>query len=156
MGTQFNFYKASIKDLDDIIRLRLALLKEGGEIKTAQEEELVRTATKEYLQEAFSNNEFISYIAEKNGVAVSVSGMVLFKRPPYLENLKGVEAYILNMYTLPENRGNRLARRLLELCIEEARKSGVKRIWLHATEERKHLYKKMGFRNNDSEMELFL
>lgn len=41
MGTHFNFYKASIKDLDAIIRLRLALLKEVGEIKSAQEEELV-------------------------------------------------------------------------------------------------------------------
>lgn len=82
--------------------------------------------------------------------------MVLFKRPPYLENLKGIEAYILSMYTLPEYRGNGVARRLLELCIDEARKNGVKRIWLHASEEGKHLYKKMGFNMNDSEMEQFL
>lgn len=82
--------------------------------------------------------------------------MVLFKRPPYLENLQGIEAYILNMYTVPKYRGKGLARKLLEQCIEESRKSEVKRIWLLASKDGEPLYKKMGFRNKDSEMELFL
>lgn len=32
---------------------------------------------------------------------MSISRMVFFQRPPYLENLQGMEAYIVNMYTLP-------------------------------------------------------
>jgi ribosomal protein S18 acetylase RimI-like enzyme len=152
----FNFIKVSLEHIDTIISLRLALLKELGELSTPQEEQLMETSTREYLQTSLSNNEFISYMAETNGKPVSISGMVLFKRPPYLENLQGIEAYILNMYTVPKYRGKGLASRLLEHCIEESKKSGVKRIWLHASEGGEPLYKKMGFTDKDSEMELYL
>jgi ribosomal protein S18 acetylase RimI-like enzyme len=151
-----NFIKVSFEHIDNIISLRLALLKELGELNSSQDELIMETSTREYLQKVLSNNEFISYMAEMNGEPVSISGMVLFKRPPYLENLQGIEAYILNMYTVPEYRGKGLAKRLLENCIEESKKSGVKRIWLHASEDGEPLYRKMGFNNKDSEMELFL
>ena len=151
-----NITKASIIDMDQIIGLRLALLTELGELKSSEEKHLIEKSTREYLRKALSNNEFISYMAKTDDKAVSISGMVLFNRPPYLENLKGVEAYILNMYTIPEYRGNGLAERLLEHCIKESKKSNVKRIWLHSSEKGKHLYKKMGFTEKSSEMELFL
>jgi ribosomal protein S18 acetylase RimI-like enzyme len=152
----FKFIKVSHEHIDKIISLRLALLKELGELNSPIEEHLMETSTREYLQNALLKNEFISYMAETNGAPVSISGMVLFNRPPYLENLQGIEAYILNMYTVPEYRGKGLAKKLLENCIDESKKSGVKRIWLHASEDGKPLYKKMGFTNKDSEMELFL
>lgn len=153
---EFNITKASIKDMEHIISLRLALLTELDEINSLEEKHLMEKSTREYLQKALSNNEFISYVAKNDGKAVSISGMVLFNRPPYLENLKGIEAYILNMYTIPEYRGNGLARRLLEHCINESKKNNVKRIWLHSSENGKHLYDKMGFTEKGSEMELFL
>ncbi|MCM3117250.1 GNAT family N-acetyltransferase [Neobacillus sp. MER 74] len=156
MSNKFNFIKASIEDIDKIVSLRLELFKELGEVKNPHKVNLLETSTREYLQKALPDNEFISYMAKVNGETVSISGMVLFKRPPYLENLQGIEAYILNMYTVPEFRGNGLARRSLEYCIDEGKKSGVKRIWLHASKDGKQLYKKMGFTMKDSEMELFL
>jgi ribosomal protein S18 acetylase RimI-like enzyme len=152
----FNYIKATNEHIDTIIDLRLALLKELSELSSPLEEQLVKTATREYLTTSLLKNEFISYMAEANGEPVSISGVVLFKRPPYLENLKGIEAYILNMYTTPEYRGKGLAKQLLEHCIDECRKSGVRRIWLHASEDGKSLYRKMGFTDKESEMELFL
>ena len=91
---KFDFIKACIEDIDKIVSLRLALLKELGELKSLQEEHLM-TSTREYLQKALSKNEFISYIAESNGEAISISGMVLFQRPPYLENLHGLKPTFL-------------------------------------------------------------
>lgn len=152
----FNFIKVTHEHIEQVIRLRLKLLNELGELKSLEEEKLIETSTREYLNTALSKNEFISFMGESNGVPVSISGMVLFKRPPYLENLQGIEAYILNMYTVNEFRGNGLARRLLEKCIDECKKNGVKRVWLHASEDGRPLYKKMGFTKKDSEMELFL
>ncbi|MFC6604013.1 GNAT family N-acetyltransferase [Ectobacillus funiculus] len=95
-------------------------------------------------------------MAKANGEAVSGSGIVIFKRPPYLENLNGIEAYILNMYTTPEHRGRGIARKLLESCIEECKNIGVKRVWLHASEDGKRLYQNMGFTFKNNEMELFI
>ncbi|QTL52644.1 GNAT family N-acetyltransferase [Priestia aryabhattai] len=87
---------------------------------------------------------------------MSVSGVSFFKRPPYLENLEGIEAYILNMYTLPNHRSQGLARQLLEKCIEECKKRNVKRILLHASKDGESLYKSMEFEFKGSEMELYL
>lgn len=152
----FNVIKVSLEHIDTIINLRLEMLEELGELNSPQEKLLMENSTREYLTKALSNNEFISYMAEIDGKPVSISGMVFFQRPPYLENLEGIEAYILNMYTLPAFRGNGLAKVLLNHCIDESRKRGVKRIWLHASESGAPLYKKMGFKNKNSEMELFL
>jgi hypothetical protein len=90
---KFEIRKATVQDIEEIIRLRLELFKELGEVQSEQEEALVTTATKKYLEEALSSNEFISFLALSNNNVISVSGMVLFKRPPYLDNLKGLEAY---------------------------------------------------------------
>jgi ribosomal protein S18 acetylase RimI-like enzyme len=156
LNVPFEIRRATVQDIEEIVKLRLELFKELGEVRSGQEEALILTATREYLEEALFNNEFISYLAFANHQVISVSGMVLFKRPPYLENLQGLEAYILNMYTLPPYRGKGLARKLLENCIEECKKIGVKRIWLYASYDGIPLYEKMGFTFNNSEMELFI
>jgi len=62
----------------------------------------------------------------------------------------------LNMYTIPQYRGKGIARSLLEKLIEECKKTGVRRIWLHASDVGKPLYTKMGFTFHHGEMELFI
>ncbi|MED3823564.1 hypothetical protein P4561_07480, partial [Priestia flexa] len=101
MKKLYSVDKASISDINQIIKLRVALLKEVNEIQTEEEENQIIHATKNYLKTEISNHNFVSYIAKNDKEVVSVSGVSFFKRPPYLENLQGVEAYILNMYTLP-------------------------------------------------------
>jgi ribosomal protein S18 acetylase RimI-like enzyme len=156
LNVPFEIRRATVQDIEEIAKLRLELIKELGEVRSEQEEALILTATREYLEEALSSNEFISYLALANHQVISVSGMVLFKRPPFLENLKGLKAYILNMYTNPPYRGKGLAKKLLENCMEECKKIGVKRIWLHASDDGIPLYKNMGFTFKHSEMELFI
>ncbi|MFE7083276.1 GNAT family N-acetyltransferase [Priestia megaterium] len=156
MKTLYSVDKASMLDINEIIRLRVALLKEVHEIQSEEEENKIVNATKSYLETEISNNNFVSYIAKSNEEVVSVSGVSFFKRPPYLENLQGIEAYILNMYTLPNHRNQGLARQLLEKCIKECKKRNVKRIWLHASKDGEALYRSMGFEFKGSEMELFL
>ncbi|MED4292223.1 GNAT family N-acetyltransferase [Priestia megaterium] len=156
MKTLYSVDKASVLDINEIIRLRVALLKEVDEIQSEEEENKIVNATKSYLETEIANNNFVSYIAKSNEKVVSVSGVSFFKRPPYLENLQGTEAYILNMYTLPNHRNQGLARQLLEKCIKECKKRNVKRVWLHASKDGEPLYKSMGFESKVSEMELFL
>jgi len=156
MKNLYSVDKASVSDIKEIIKLRVSLLKEVNEIQTEEEEVQIIHATKNYLETEISNHNFVSYIAKNDEEVVSVSGVSFFKRPPYLENLQGVEAYILNMYTLPSHRNQGLARQLLEKCIEECKRRDVKRIWLHASKDGEPLYKSMGFNFKGSEMELFL
>jgi ribosomal protein S18 acetylase RimI-like enzyme len=148
--------KASTEHIENIIELRMLLLKELGELVSDKEEEILAAETRGYLQKALANEEFISYLAVADGRMAAASGMVIFRRPPYPGNLKGMEAYILNMYTLPEFRGLGFGKRLLEECLDECRKKGVKRVWLHASQEGELLYRKAGFAGKEGEMEMLL
>jgi len=83
-------------------------------------------------------------------------GFVLFRRPPYPKSLSGVDAYIMNMFTVPEWRGKGIGGDLLDHCIQYCKDNGVGRIWLHASEAGRSLYIKKGFVDKKSEMELIL
>jgi GNAT superfamily N-acetyltransferase len=148
--------RATVADVDSIVNLRIMLLREVGEIKGEEEVTKVADANRKYFADALPTGDFVAWIAEVDGKTVASSGLVLFRRPPYLENLSGVEAYIMNMYTMPQWRGKGLAKALLEQLILFAKASKVRRIWLHATEVGRPLYKKFGFNPKFSEMELIL
>lgn len=155
MAHTYKIEKAVLSDVKGIISLRVELLKEVNEIKTQEEEKTVVEATERYLKEAMEKGEFVSFVAKDGEEIVSVSGLSFFTRPPYLENLKGKEAYLLNMYTLPSHRKQGLARRILQECMKECQKREVKRVWLHASQAGESLYKSIGFQSKGSEMELF-
>lgn len=148
--------KATVTDIEALLILRISLLKEVNELRSDEEERSFRLATKNYLQTALQTNQFASYIATIDDTVVSMSGITFFERPPYIGNPEGKEAYILNMYTVPECRGKGIAKQLLQHCIKECEEKHVKRIWLHASEDGEPLYKKMGFAHKSNEMELFL
>lgn len=59
------------------------------------------------------------------------------------------------MYTRPESRRNRLARRLVETAIEWCRANGVSTVILHASEAGRPLYASMGFQTS-TEMRIVL
>ncbi|WP_034279119.1 GNAT family N-acetyltransferase [Bacillus bingmayongensis] len=145
-----------MNDIESLIDLRVSLLKEVDGLHSYEEEGSFRRATEQYLQVEIQTGNFIAYIATVNEKVVSISGVTFFHRPPYIENLEGKEAYILNMYTLPKYRGHGIAKKLLEYRLEECKENGVKRIWLHSSKDGEPLYKKIGFTNKQNEMELFL
>lgn len=62
----------------------------------------------------------------------------------------------MNMCTKPGYRGYGIARSKFEDCISECKSLGVRRIWLHSSKEGYFLYKKLGFTDKDSEMELII
>lgn len=68
-----------------------------------------------------------------------------FPHPPGPRNLRGLEAYVLNVYTKPEFRRLGIARALMARTIDEARAAGVTRIWLRASHEGRPLYEEIGF-----------
>lgn len=59
--------KASTEHIESILNLRVLLLKELGELASPKEEDILSAATRDYLQVALANGEFISYLAERDG-----------------------------------------------------------------------------------------
>ncbi len=146
--------RATLADIEALARLRLALLREMGNIRDEGQEAPLLDALRGYLQRTMATDEFLAWVAECDGQVVAISGLVFFERPPDAGNLAGVEAYLMNMYTLPAWRGRGLARALLDEIIGYVRTTPARRISLHATEAGRPIYENAGFVPTTSGMEL--
>ena len=146
--------RAISDDIDQLVRLRLLLFEEAGEAVQQTQEEALREATQVYLTKSLPQETFFAWVAESDRKIVATSGLVVFERPPAPGNLSGEEAYVLNMYTLPEWRGQGLATALLQEILHFTKQTSIKRLWLHATESGRPIYEKAGFMSTANEMEL--
>ena len=145
--------RATSDDIDQLVRLRLLLFEEAGELEQSQVEAM-REATRAYLTKSLPQETFLAWVVESDRQIVATSGLVFFERAPVPKNLSGEEGYILNMYTLPQWRGQGLATVLLQEIIRFAKGTSIRRLWLHATESGRPVYVKVGFIATSDEMEL--
>jgi GNAT superfamily N-acetyltransferase len=115
-----------------------------SETQPSSRVERLRDANAAWLEEHFGRG-FSAWIAELDGVPVASAGLQWFEHPPGPKNHAGTEAYILNVYTIPEARRLGLARKLVQRIIDEALAADVRRIWLRASQYGRPLYESMGF-----------
>jgi GNAT superfamily N-acetyltransferase len=143
--------KAVLENVQDLVNLRMLLMKELGELNG--DEELFRKATEEYFTANIDNPNGYTAILKADGEIVSAGSIVFFIRPPSPSNLEGKEAYVMNMYTAFHYRKQGCASAVLKHLMHCCQKSGVNRIWLSASSAGKNLYHKHGFIEYESEME---
>lgn len=148
------YRKATIEDIDDLIKLRITFIKEIMNIDHDHDDQLVGEALKDYFNKTLKDNNFISWLAIEDDKIVGTSGLSFYTLPPSYKNVTGNVAYIMNMYTIPSYRGRGIATYLFEKIVLEAKSRGFKKICLHATEMGKPLYTKFGFKETSGEMEL--
>lgn len=72
---------------------------------------------------------------------------------PLPSNYSGKVGELLNVYTKQEYRKQGYSKKLIKLLMDEARKKGVSKIILNYTDEGYHLYKSLGFKEIDTQME---
>lgn len=89
--------------------------------------------------------EYLGWIVESDGLAMGGAGLWLIPFPPHWMDPEPVRAYLLNFYVAPEMRGQRIAGKLLDLTVAEARRRGVKVVSLHASKFGKPIYERYGF-----------
>lgn len=156
IDSSLNIRQASIADVEELVKLRIALLQEVGDIEESTNEniEALGKAIRCYLNKKIPSSEFVAWVAETNNYLVATSGMIFLERPPFNGNLSGLEAYLMNVYTVPLWRGKGIATALLRETLKFAKQTEARRIWLHATEDGKHIYEKFGFVSTIKEMEL--
>lgn len=146
--------RASLDDVPSLVRFRRALFKEMGRLKGEQEEETFEKACEHFFIQFIPQNKFLSWIAEDNGEVVAVSGLVFFQKPPSPGNNSGIEAYIMNMYTLTKWRKKGIASKLLDEIIGFLNQKKISSISLHTTEVGRSVYKNIGFTLVYNEMKL--
>lgn len=146
--------RATGDDIQALVALRLALCQELEGITDETELRMLEDATHSYLEAKLASGEFIAWLAVADRAIVSMSGLLFFQRPPTAGNLTGLEAYIMNMYTIPEWRRQGLASMLLHELIAFVQNTHARRIWLHASAAGMPVYAALGFKQKTSMMDL--
>jgi GNAT superfamily N-acetyltransferase len=145
---------ATLDDVDALVSLRLVFLEEVGSLSSGADCRELGEAIRQYLMRKMPTGEFLAWVAESEGRIVATSGLTLFERPPNGANVAGLEAYLSNMYTVPDWRGKGVGTALVTAVINHVKGTRARRIWLHATEQGRPVYEKAGFVASETEMEL--
>ncbi len=100
------------------------------------------------------SKDFLQLIAEEDGKLLSTAAVIYYDLPPSYTNKIGVRGYVTNVYTAPEHRRKGLSKMLLTKLFDDAKKRGIKKLWLGASKDGRPLYEKLGFIQQESYMEL--
>ena len=145
---------ATTGDIDVLVEFRAAMFRDMGWTEERRLDEL-RPIYRAYLSEHLVSGDFLGWIAETaDGAAVGSVGLLWERVPPTVRNLSGRQAYVLALYVERSHRRRGLGERLASLAVEHARTSGADVISLHATDEGRGVYRRMGF-SDSPEMRLF-
>ena len=141
-------------DLDLICRHRHEMFKASG-----RTDAIVQPSTdafRDWLKPRLDDESYFGWIAQLDRVDVAGLGMMVIDWPPHPAHpLQARRGYILNVFVEPSCRGQGLARALMEMAMEEARRRDLQYLILHATAMALPMYEKFGWRRT-SEMSMTL
>ncbi|MBM6616957.1 GNAT family N-acetyltransferase [Bacillus suaedaesalsae] len=144
------YRKADPNDIGKLVELRkIQLMDEGIEPTIDIDKEL-----SDFFEDKLREGRLIQWLVEDDEVIVASGAVIFYDFPPSFTNKSGKKAYIANMYTNDQYRGQGIATNLLSKLVEEVKSSGVSRIWLAASEMGRPVYKKFGFTETDEYLEL--
>lgn len=150
----YEYKKATIEDIDELVRTRVVVLRVANKLSDDVDMTKVEQESYEYYKQALETGEHIAYLVYDNGTFIGAGGVSFYQVMPTYHNPTGKKAYIMNMYTAPEYRRQGIAFHTLDLLVKDARKQGVTQIALEATDMGRPLYEKYGFVKMEDEMEL--
>jgi len=156
-ASAFRIRAAEPRDVAALVDLRVALFRELKVGPTAERESEFRLVCDRAFTDVLARGRGLAWLAESAaGEPIGSNVLLLFPRIPSPNCLIAEEGYVLSVYTRPEWRGRGVATGLIRESIEEARRRGLARIRLHATEDGRRVYEAAGFKFRTDEMELWL
>jgi GNAT superfamily N-acetyltransferase len=149
------YYRRAVPDdLDALTTHRLSFL---AEVSAANPfDPALRSSISNYFANSIPSGVFTAFLALTDTKIIATSGLTYHHHPPSNKNPTGREAYIMNMYTLPEYRRRGIATRLLQMLIDEARQNQCGKISLHVLPQGRSIYAAAGFEPIETEMRLTL
>ena len=150
----YEYKKATIEDIDELVRTRSIVLRAANKLSDDVDMSLVKKESYEYYKSALEKGEHIAYLVYDNGTFIGAGGVSFYQVMPTYHNPTGKKAYIMNMYTAPEYRRQGIAIHTLDLLVKDAKEQGVLQIALEATYMGRPLYERYSFAKMEDEMEL--
>ncbi|GFP75617.1 GNAT family N-acetyltransferase [Clostridium fungisolvens] len=146
------YRKANISEIEQLSELRKQqLIDEGIEPNIDIDEEL-----KVFFHNKLNDGSLIQWVVEDHDEIIATAAIVFYEFPPTYTNKSGKKGYVTNVYTKDNYRGRGIATTLLNKLVEESKMAGVMKLWLGASKLGRPVYKRFGFKENDSWLELNL
>lgn len=138
------FERASIADVDKLVKLRIEYLTEDfGDIPKDQLTQIKEKLPSYYRKHL--NNDLFVYVCRADDDIVSCCFLCVTEKPSSPSFLNGKIGTVLNVYTKPEYRRKGIARKLLKLLLSDSEKMELDHIELKATDSGYDLYRSIGF-----------
>jgi GNAT superfamily N-acetyltransferase len=140
-----NIRQAISQDAEIIGHQRVRMFADAGIADEQQTASMLRTFVPWVLAK-LEDGSYIGWLAEREGTIVGGAGLWLMEFPPNWMDEQPLRAYLLNFFVIPEMRRQGLARKLLNLSLQEARARGVNVVTLAASKYGRPLYEQYGFK----------
>lgn len=139
------------EDIDLLMESRLVMLREVNNLPEDYEysEELVNSS-KDY----FLNGDQTTVLALDDGKIAGCASMSYFTIMPTFSHPTGKRAHLMNVYTDPSYRGQGIAKKMVNMLIEDSWSKGATEISLDATVMGRPLYERLGFKASTEAMTL--
>lgn len=145
---RYSIVKASEEDVALALSLRKKLFQDIGVPDSALLEDVEDVLSALY-HDAYRKDEIVHYIAyDAEGNPAAITGALIKRDFPYLTFKPGSYGWIIDVYTEPAHRGNKLATRLLDLTHNWLREKNVSEAKLiSAGADARRLYQRIGYRS---------
>ena len=154
MLEKFEYKKAATKDIAELVRTRVIVLRAANKLSDDVDMSIVEQESYAYYKRAVETGEHMAYLVYDKETFIGAGGVSFYQVMPTYHNPSGKKAYVMNMYTAPEYRRQGIAFHTLDLLVKAAKERGISQIALEATDMGRPLYEKYGFVKMEDEMGL--
>lgn len=152
---EIEIIQANLDDLYLLMEWRIRVLREVFSIPEDTDAAPLEQANRQYYERHLQEKSHMACFAKdiETGEIIGCGGMCLYQEMPSPDNPRGGCAYLMNIYTCPEFRGQGVGRKIVGWLIQQAEKKGITKIYLETSVSGRSLYQEMGFSDMHSYMQ---
>lgn len=143
--------RAEVSDIPAMVELRLGMFQSMG-YREPEDLSRLRKDSIDYMNVALPDGEYKAWVVEAKGDVVASGGLVIHSAPPAVRNSRGLEGYVMSIFTVPEWRKQGMARAIMQAILDYLRSNDITVVTLRATDEGRSLYTSLGFEPADRTM----
>ena len=148
--------QVGLESLDLLMEWRMRVLAEVFPADNQEDRSVIRRNNEAYYRQHLADGTHTACFAidNENGRIVGCGGICYQSEMPSPDNPSGTNGYLMNIYALPEKRGNGIGRKIVDCLIDDAKKRGTEKIYLESSRIAKRLYREIGFTDMSDFMKL--
>ena len=141
---EISIKKADSNDIETLMSWRMEVLREVFGIPSGQDMTELEQANRDYYHTMLKTDGHIACFAYQKEI-IGCGGICIYQEMPSPDNPAGLCAYLMNIYTLPQFRGQGVGEKIVRWLMAQAMQMGVTKIYLETSDCGRKLYQKIGF-----------